>query len=60
MIDTSAIRATTDLWAANCNCGGPQPSPGNYKLDQHSGDCPYVLAIQPIDESGKVDSNVEV
>lgn len=35
-------RRLVDTWRQLCGCGGPQPAPGNKKLDRHEHDCNFV------------------
>lgn len=34
------------LYVENCSCGGPQPSVGDLKLDQHRLDCQFVYLFE--------------
>jgi hypothetical protein len=40
------VRELTALWLRLCNCGGPQPSRDNPRMEDHLRDCPYRLEVE--------------
>jgi hypothetical protein len=40
------FRHVMDAWISLCDCEGPQPSPEDFKLEQHREDCPFKIRVE--------------